>query len=382
MIRFAIVLIITFFVSLHWGAILYVNSSLLSNFFTPDIISIFFLLGGVGNVILFLLAPKLIERLGKHRLLLSFLILAAVSTLNLAWATTEALVAISFIIYASTIYMIFYCFDIFLEELSTDTKTGEIRGIYIATIHLGLILGLFMLTVLAIADVLKYVYIAATVLLVPPILFTIFSLKTSSPTWHGLHRHHALLPFGLWWRTRSIRRATLARFSLEFFYTFMTIYAPLYLHSVLGFEWNVIGTMFIVMLLPFIFFQWPVGKLADHFIGEKELMIIGFLLMIVSLLFMPYLEAVVIVWTLALLLSRVGASLVEITTDSYFFKHISAYDIRLLSIFRLTRPASIVLGTAVGAISLNIFSFEKIFFVLALVVFFGLKESLLIKDTL
>src|SRR3989344_3764887 len=103
MIRFAIVLIITFFVSLHWGAILYVNSSLLSNFFTPDIISIFFLLGGVGNVILFLLAPKLIERLGKHRLLLSFLILAAVSTLNLAWATTEALVAISFIILTSSL---------------------------------------------------------------------------------------------------------------------------------------------------------------------------------------------------------------------------------------------------------------------------------------
>jgi len=161
----------------------------------------------------------------------------------------------------------------------------------------------------------------------------------------------------------------------------MIIYTPLYLHGILGFEWNVIGVMFIVMLLPFILFQWPVGMLADHFIGEKEFMIIGFLIMGVSLLFMPYLETSAILWTLLLFCSRIGASFIEITTDSYFFKHVNAHDTGFLSIFRLARPVSVILGAIFGVLVLNLFSFEKIFFVIAAVVFFGLKQSLSLRDT-
>lgn len=382
MLRFATVFTATFFISLHWGAILYVNSSLLGNFFPPDIVSILFLAGAAGNIILFLLAPNLIELFGKRRLLLFFLLVAAVSTLVLALAATEVVVAASFIIYASLIYMIFYLLDIFLEELSIDTITGEIRSVYIALIHLGLILGLLTLTVLSIGDVLRPVYIAAALLLIVPILLTKFSFRTRAPKWHGLHHHHAALPLHGWWRTRSVRHMTLARLSLELFYAFMTIYAPLYLHSVLGFAWSTIGIMFIIMLLPFILLQWPVGKLIDHFIGEKELMIIGFLFIGGALLAMPQLGPSVLFWTIALLLSRVGAFLVEITTDSYFFKHVDASDSRFLSIFRLTRPTSLVIGTIIGAIALNLFSFDKIFFVLAVLAFFGLKESLRIRDTL
>jgi len=101
-----------------------------------------------------------------------------------------------------------------------------------------------------------------------------------------------------------------------------------------------------------------------------------------SLLVMPFLGKVFFVWMIILFLSRVGASFIEITTESYFFKQIDASDTGLLSIFRLARPVSIVFGAALGAVSLNLFSFEKIFFVLAVVIFFGLKESLYLKDTL
>lgn len=173
----------------------------------------------------------------------------------------------------------------------------------------------------------------------------------------------------------------MARFSLEFFYTFMTIYTPLYLHTVLGFEWSVIGVIFAVALVPFLFLQWPAGKLADLFIGEKEILIVGFLFVGFSLLFMPFLGAGVIVWATVLFCSRIGASLIETMTDSYFFKHVNAEDAGLLSIFRLTRPASVILGSAAGAIALNFLSFDKLFYILAVVAFFGLKEALLIRDT-
>lgn len=381
MMRFVPIFIASFFLSMHWGILLYVNSSLLGNFFEPNIVSLLFLLGAIVNILLFLFAPRLIERFGKRPLLFFSITLTAVSTLNLALAATQLAVAISFIIYVSLLPIIFYCLDIFLEEFSIDIKTGEIRGVYLTFLNLGIIIGPLILAYLAKEDGFKLVYLVATLLLVPPILLALFSFKSRTPKWHGLH-HHAFLPLHSWWRTKSVRRVTFARLVLESFFAFMVIYTPLYLHGVLGFEWSTLGVMFSIMLLPFILFQWPVGELADRFVGEKEFMILGFLFMGIALVFMPYLGATAVLWTLVLFLSRVGASFVEVTTDSYFFKHVDARDTGLLSIFRLARPISMVLGAFVGALVLNLFSFEKIFFVMAVIVFFGLKESLFLRDTL
>jgi predicted MFS family arabinose efflux permease len=136
------------------------------------------------------------------------------------------------------------------------------------------------------------------------------------------------------------------------------------------------------MLLPFILLEWPTGEIADRFFGEKEIMGIGFVFTIGALVFMPFIGKVFSLWMLILLLSRVGASLIEITTESYFFKQVDASDTALMSIYRLARPAGIILGSLVGALSLSLLSFDKIFFVAALVVLVGLRESLLIEDTL
>lgn len=375
------IFIASFFVALNYGAVVFINSSLLVQFFSRSVVSLLFVIGALGNIALFLLTPKLIDTFGKKKLFLLFLLIIIASTTGLAFAKTGLLVALFFIIYSSLFFMVLYFLDIFLEEVSEDTRTGELRGIYIALTHIGLMIGLIVLSILTVESVFTQVYVVAALLLAVPVLIAIFSLKSHTPKWHGLHRQHHILPFDIWWEAKSIRRATLARFTLEFFYVFMAIYVPIYLNTVIGFSWSVIGVMFIIMLIPFVAFQWPVGKIADHVLGEKEIMIVGFLCIIISLLLMPGLKASILLWTLALFLSRVGASAVDITTDSYFFKHIDAYDIRLLSIYRLTRPLSVVLGALVGALSLRLFSFEHIFFVLAFIVFFGLKEALLIRDT-
>lgn len=378
--RFAPVFITTIFLSIHLGAVLYVNSSLLGKFFKPDTVSFLFLLGAVGNILFFLFVPRLIERFGKRLLIFSFLLVATLATFGLATALTKWQALISFVVYSSVLFMIYYCLDIFLEELSADRKTGEIRGVYLTIMNLGIALGPLTLALFADKDSLGQVYTLSGILLILPILLALFSFKSKSPKWHGLH-HHALLPFREWWQTKNVRRVTLAKLVLEFFFAFMVIYTPLYLHSVLGFGWNTLGVMFTIMLLPFVLLQWPVGELSDRFIGEKEFMIIGFLIIGATILFMPFLGLDAVIWTTLLFLSRVGASLVEVTADSYFFKHVGASDTGLLSIFRLTRPVGIVLGTLIGTLSLNLFSFEKIFFVLAIAIFLGLKESLLLKDT-
>jgi predicted MFS family arabinose efflux permease len=77
----------------------------------------------------------------------------------------------------------------------------------------------------------------------------------------------------------------------------------------------------------------------------------------------------------------VGGSLVEIMTESYFFKKIRAHEFGFLSLFRLVTPLSIIIGAALGAIILNFFKFETLFFMAAFIVAWGLYESLYLKDT-
>ncbi|KKU21195.1 MAG: hypothetical protein UX31_C0020G0001, partial [Candidatus Nomurabacteria bacterium GW2011_GWA1_46_11] len=42
---------------------------------------------------------------------------------------------------------------------------------------------------------------------------------------------------------------------------------------------------------------------------------------------------------------------------------------------------SIALGASIGVLALNLFSVEKIFFVVVVVILFGLQQSLSLKDT-
>lgn len=379
--KFVPIFVTTIFLSLHYGAILYVNSSLLGTFFRPDAVSLLYIVGALGNILLFLFAPQLIERFGKRPLLVSFLILAGLGTLVLAFAQTALSVLLAFSVYSSMLYVIYYYLDIFLEEISLDTRTGEIRGLYFTFVSLGIACGPLILSAFAEGEGVSLVYITAALLLIPPLLLSFFSLKSESPKWHGRHPEHMNLPFRTWWQTPNIRRATLAKMALEFFYALMVIYTPLYLHGVLGFSWSELGIIFTVMLLPFILLEWPTGEVADRFWGEKELMGTGFLIMTLSLLVMPFLGKIFFAWMAILFLSRVGASMVEITTESYFFKNVNAEDTRLISIFRLARPVSIVFASAVGVIVLNLFSFEKIFLVLAAIVLLGLREIVTLKDT-
>ena len=382
MTRFAPVFVASFFLSIHFGALLYVNSSLLGGFFEPSIVSLFFLLGAAGSVLIFLFAPKLIRRFGKRFLLLFSLILTTISTFSLALASSSSVIAVSFIIYASLLPMIYYCLDIFLEELTLDAKTGEIRGIYLTILNLGIALGPFVLAFLStMGKESESTYLAAGFLLVFLILFAFFSFKTESPEGHKLFYHSPRLPFGDWWRNKDVRRITLARLALESFFAFMVIYVPIYLRLNFGFGWSELGVMFSIMLLPFVLFQWPMGELADRFYGEKEILTAGFIITALSLLIMPFLGKAFLAWIIILFLSRVGASFIEIMTESYFFKQIGPADTGFISIFRLARPASIALGASIGALALNLFSFEKIFFVVVVVILFGLQQSLSLKDT-
>jgi membrane protein implicated in regulation of membrane protease activity len=67
-----------------------------------------------------------------------------------------------------------------------------------------------------------------------------------------------------------------------------------------------------------------------------------------------------------------GASFVEITTESYFFKHVNGRNASVISLFRIMRPLSFILMPIVFMLSLNLMSFKASFFVLAIIIFLSI----------
>ena len=84
---------------------------------------------------------------------------------------------------------------------------------------------------------------------------------------------------------------------------------------------------------------------------------------------------------IAMFMTRVGASLVEVTTESYFFKHTHGKDTNLIGLFRITRPLSYVLGALLGVIALNYVDFSFLFVILGFLMIPGLFFAMALKDT-
>ena len=74
----------------------------------------------------------------------------------------------------------------------------------------------------------------------------------------------------------------------------------------------------------------------------------------------------------------------EVMVEVYFFKQITERNVGTMSLFRLMRPAAYLVAPAIASAVFIIFGLPitSIFAVHALVMFYGLRYSLAIKDTL
>ncbi len=370
------------FFSIHYAAIVYVNSSLLEEFFSLNVISVLFLLGALGNVFFFFIVPHLLKRYGNKALFFFFVLLDFIATGGLALSGNSYLIAFFFLLFESVAMMIYFHLDIFLVDASLERNTGEIRGIDLTIANSAIALGPLLIAFFAFEGNLSNLYIISTILLIPLLYLSFFSFKLFKDGRTHPKEGEFYTALKLWFKNKDVKRITLARFFLEFFYAFMVIYVPVYLHTEIGFSWAEIGTIFTIMLLPFVLLQLPAGEVADRFIGEKELLILGFFCCGAAVLFMPFLAKSFIYWTVALFVSRIGAALIEVMTDTYFFKKVDKHDTGFISIFRLTRPVGIMAGSVYGVLVLAYTGYAGMFFTLAIISFIGMITCLKIHDTL
>jgi predicted MFS family arabinose efflux permease len=382
--RFVMVYVALVILSLHWSLVIYINSSFLGKFVDASNISMLYGVGSVAALMCFFYMPSFLRSVGNYKLTILLSILEILALVGMALANSAATATFYFLVHFILVPLILFNLDVFIEALigTQENNTGSMRGLYLSLLSLATAAGPLLTGNLIHTGSTSFApaYFASALLLIPFILIISYNFRTfADPEYVRLSLRSMAEVFKTSINTRNIVCVSLF---LQIFFTWMTIYTPLYLAHVAGFSWHEIGIILFVALSAYVLFEYPIGIIADRYIGEKEMMIFGFILLIASSSWLAFLPGSSIsVWMIVLFLTRTGASFVEATSESYFFKHTQSMDVHKISLFRMTRPLSSVIAAVVGSIALLYMEFNMLFILLGLLLIPGLFFSFLIKDT-
>lgn len=382
-IRFWFVYVLAVVFNFHTLLTAYSNSTYLEQFVTPEQVGILYSIGALTSMILFFLLPHVLRLAGNVVAAIVFMIGSIVALWLLGSATSTAMVIFSFVLFLSLNPLLYLCIDVFSETLIDEKEgdTGKRRGLTLSLMSVAALLAPLTLGIIVGEEEALYrlYFVAAGV----GLLFLVLII--------GAFRHFYDPPYrsiklsGLLrqcWHDSDIRIVISAHFILQLFFAWIIIYVPLFMATNVGLTWAQIGSILSVGLLAYVLFEYPIGILADKYIGEKEMMATGFLLLALSTASISFMSGFGIIgWMVLMFISRIGASLVEVTTESYFFKKVKGQDADLMSLFRVTRPAANLFGAILGTITLYFLPFELIFIVLAVFMTAGIFITIRLHDT-
>lgn len=357
----------------------YVNSSALEVYISKNYIGLLYAIASLLTILALLKLPKILTKYGNRATTIIFSFLCFISLLLLAFVNIKFIFIFAFILFFISGNFVIATLDIFMEDFSGRSKVGKIRGLYLTAINLAWVIAQMISGSVIEKSSFKGIYLYSALLILPLIfIFRFFLQHFKDPVYKKVAIKRTLKIFI---KDRHLGKAYLINLILKFFFAWMVIYMSIYLREVIGFDWSQIGLIYSVMLLPFVILSYPLGKLSDK-IGEKKLLILGFITITMFTLFIPFIKSNTIwIWMMVLFLTRVGAATIEIMTESYFFKIVNEEHADAIAFFRNTGPVSFVIAPLL-AVPILIFvpSFSFIFYVLGTVLLSGLFISLRLRD--
>ena len=383
-IHFWLIYVLSVIFVFHRAFVIFSNSSFMGQYLSPAGISALYTIGSALAVFGFLFISRVLRRTGNVRLSIALAAIEILSLFTLGFAHNPATLIVAFVVFLTVNPLIYLNIDIFSETLigNNENGTGSKRGLALTLMSLSGAIAPALIGILVAGQTanLSRTYLAAGFIFIAFIVVILTRFKSfADPVYE---QPQVLETMHSFWVEKDIRYVFLAYLMLQIFFAWTNIYIPLYMAIGIGFSWGVIGTIISIGLLAYVLFEYPIGIIADKYIGEKEMMAAGFLVLAVVVSWISFLTvASFTAWTILMFMSRFGASLVEATCESYFFKHTKGGDANVMSFFRLTRPLSMVLGSLMGSIALLYLPFQLIFLVLAAAMVLGIFFTMGLKDT-
>lgn len=376
--KLRLITFISFLLGFSQSLLVYVESSYFKLSLGSENVSIFYFLAYGISLIGLLNMHKLIKRMGKSTTFFLFFFLQICAMAVLIMVPPSVLGIFLLMVNIVTAYLMYVILDIIMESYSEDKKSGRIRGLHLMIISAGFMLGPILST--RILEKYDYSGLFLLSILISMVIFIIglVGLRGGNNHFNGNITIRDLVK--KIFVNKNLMRIYWVSFVLEFFYALMTVYTPLYLLD-LGMSWGQIGVIFTIMLIPFIVINYPVGVIADKKLGEKEMIIFALFVMAFSTLSIFFVTSTsVIIWGFVLLLTRVGAAMIETLRDSYFYKRIDGDDMDVISFFRTSRSVAYIAATAVSAMLLVVFPVKAMFIFLTLVILLALYPAFTLVD--
>jgi MFS family permease len=284
------------------------------------------------------------------------------------------IVGTSFILFISTNTQILLCIDVFIEHLGDNNTIGKNRSLYLTLINLAWLFSPLVASFLITKEGgYKTIYIVA---FITTVIMTIgLSLSVKKNYRDKTYKKTPFLETYRFLKTNKHMLAiTIINFILQFFYAWMVVYTPIYLFENIGLGWGQIGIIFTIMLTPFVLFGLPIGILIDKYhISKRILLYIGFVIISVSTFIIAGMNTKsIILWAIVLFITRVGATIIETTSEIYFFTHIKEEETYLLSVFRDMVPVAYIIAPLISTLIFIFLPFNYLFLILGLILLSGL----------
>ncbi len=372
--------VIAFFLALHISIPAYFNSSFLSAITDDKTVSIVYLIISLTTIVGLLSMDSILHRFGNLNTSIAFILIQIFVFYGLITSNSENTLLFLFIIASSMISLIGFTIDIFLQKSTDLGHTGGIRGMVMTATNSAWILGPLLGGMLVIGDNYRGIYMAGFALLFP----LIYLIHKNFKDFRDSHyvQVSARQTFLKILRDKDISKIFIINIVLQTFYAWMVVYTPMYLHEYIKFDWSEISVIFTIMLIPFVLVQFPLGKLADKKWGEKELLAIGFTIIGITTASLVFFDTKnIMIWSIALFLTRIGAATAEIMIETYFFKKTDKRDPEVLSMFRITRPLSYFIAPIITTVGLSYTTQPYLFVILGIICLLTLYPILNIKDT-
>lgn len=361
---------LSFLFAIATAAVAYTESSFLETFIAKESVGLVFVASYLVALVLLVCLDRVIARFGKQYTTLVLIALSIVALFILVGAKNPLILIPTFVVYIASLVAAWVALDILIETFSADVLTGRIRGTQLTIMNAG-----WVVTPVAAGFILEtygFPSVFTIALLVTLLVFVIVFLG-----FRKIDRHERIRPHGFFVtlraivQHRSLSHIFIIAFLLQFFYAWMVIYTPLHLQSI-GIDWSDIGKIFSFMLLPFVLFQYPAGWLADRWKSERGILVTGLCIIALATgaLFFVH-TATLWVWALFLFTTRIGASLIEIMRDTYFFKQVDKRDVHLIDFFRNTGPLGYMIAPLVATAMLSVTGMQTLFLVLGILMACG-----------
>jgi MFS family permease len=362
--------LLSFLFTLQTSLSAYVNSTFLTGIIPEHYVGVLYTIASLLTLILLSESSFILKHFGNKKFILTLLFVNMFSLVGMITSHNPYVIGASFIGLFSSNTLVFFSIDIFIQHFGNPKTIGHTRGFYLTVQNIAWLISP-LITAILITQEGGYltIYRIALLACMATIVGVLFSVRKFTD------RSYKKTPFLDTYRylkkNRHMLAITTLDFILQFFYVWMVVYTPIYLHTHLGFGWADLGVIFTIMLAPFVLFEFPVGVIIDKYHVRKRLLLyIGFIIMGCSTFVITFVTSHnIAVWALILFLTRMGAAIVESTAEIYFFTHVTEEDAFLLGVFRDMSPVAYIIAPLIATAVFSFLPFRYLFIVLTALIF-------------